>query len=114
MPGADTAAFLAEARAEGVAGFNATMPHKEHLVPLMDRLSDDARMYGAVNTVCLRGGEAVGHNTDGAGFLRALLARGLDPAGRTVLLLGAGARPGRWLPSCFRGARRRCSSATAP
>ena len=103
VPGADTAAFLAEARAEGVAGFNATMPHKEHLVPLMDRLSDDARMYGAVNTVCLRDGEAVGHNTDGAGFLRALLAAGLDPAGRTVLLLGAGGAARAVAPKLLQG-----------
>ena len=90
VPGGDTAAFLARARAEGVAGFNATMPHKEHLVPLMDALTDEARGYGAVNTVRLRDGRAEGHNTDGEGFLRALREAGLDPAGRTVLLLGAG------------------------
>ena len=78
------------ARFAGYAGFNATMPHKEELVPLMDELDADARLFGAVNTVCLRDGRACGYNTDGEGFLRALADEGIDPAGRRVLVLGAG------------------------
>ncbi len=37
----------------------------------MDELDGDARLFGAVNTVCIRDGRAYGYNTDGAGFLRA-------------------------------------------
>ena len=74
----------------GYAGFNATMPHKEELVGLMDELDEDARLFGAVNTVCLRDGRACGYNTDGAGFLRALDDEGIRPAGGRVLVLGAG------------------------
>ena len=78
------------ARFAGYAGFNATMPHKEELVGLMDELDEDARLFGAVNTVCLRDGKAWGYNTDGAGFLRTLDDEGISPAGKRVLVLGAG------------------------
>ncbi|MBU5436262.1 shikimate dehydrogenase [Pseudoflavonifractor sp. MSJ-37] len=74
----------------GYAGFNATMPHKQELVPLMDALDEDARMYGAVNTVVLRDGKRYGYNTDGRGFLAALGQAGVATEGRTVLVLGAG------------------------
>ena len=103
VPGDQTAQWLARAKAEGYAGFNATMPHKEHLVPLMDELSDDARMYGAVNTVCIRDGKAIGHNTDGAGSLQALKEAGMDPAGRRVLVLGAGGAAKAVVPKLVQG-----------
>lgn len=83
--------YLRWARDNGVTGFNATMPHKEDLFPLLDELHPAARAMGAVNTVCLRGGKWVGFNTDGAGAVAALRdGLGLDPAGLTVTLLGAG------------------------
>lgn len=83
--------YLAWARENGVAGFNATMPHKEDLLPLLDHIDPAARAIGAVNTVCLRDGRWVGFNTDGAGALSALgEVLGFDPAGSTVTLLGAG------------------------
>ena len=82
--------WLACAKFAGYAGFNATMPHKQELVPLMDALDEDARLMGAVNTVCIREGKTYGYNTDGEGFLRALADEGIDPAGMPVLVLGAG------------------------
>ena len=78
------------AKFAGYAGFNATMPHKEELVPLMDELDGDARLIGAVNTVCIRDGKAYGYNTDGEGFLRVLDDEGIHPAGMKILILGAG------------------------
>ena len=90
VPAGQAAQWLSAAKFCGYAGFNATIPHKQALVPLMDSLDEDARMYGAVNTVCLRDGRAYGHNTDGRGFLQSLLDQGVDPAGRRFLLLGAG------------------------
>ena len=83
--------YLAWARENGVTGFNATMPHKEDLIPLLDELDPAAQTVGAVNTVCLRDGKWVGFNTDGGGAVAALKdALGIDPAGLTVTLLGAG------------------------
>jgi len=80
----DCAAFA------GYAGFNATMPHKEELVPLMDQLDPLAEKCGAVNTVCIKNGKYYGYNTDGGGFLRALADLGVEPAEKRVLLLGSG------------------------
>ena len=82
--------YLAWAKENGVTGFNATMPHKEELVPLMDELDPIARKCGAVNTVCIKDGKYYGFNTDCGGILRALADLGADPAGKQVLLLGAG------------------------
>lgn len=90
VPRGSCVQWLACAKFAGYAGFNATMPHKEALVPLMDVLDEDARRFGAVNTVCIRDGKTCGYNTDGEGFLRALADEGIDPAGRRVLVLGAG------------------------
>lgn len=102
----DTAAWLSAAKAAGYAGFNATMPHKTALVPLMDELDDDAKLYGAVNTVCIKGGNIYGYNTDGRGFYRALREQGIDPKGRRVVLLGAGgAAKAVALKLCQQGAR---------
>ena len=82
--------YLTWAKGSGVTGFNATMPHKEALMPLMDELDDLARLCGAVNTVCIREGRTIGYNTDGGGFLRALDDLGVIPAGKQVMLLGSG------------------------
>ena len=84
------AAWLPSAPELNLAGFNATMPHKTDLVPLMDTLSDDARMYRSVNTVVIREGRFHGHNTDGEGFLRALHDAGMEHRNRRVVVYGAG------------------------
>ena len=82
--------YLAWARANGVTGFNATMPHKEDLIPLLDGIDPAAETIGAVNTVCLRDGKWMGFNTDGAGAVAAL-EHDLCPVSTvTVTLLGAG------------------------
>ena len=85
----EVAQYLDYALAHGVTGFNATMPHKEDLVPLMDQLGEEVELYGAVNTVCRRDGQWIGHNTDGDGCLESLVHVGMWPA-RQVVLLGAG------------------------
>ena len=72
-------------------GINVTVPHKEAVIPFLDEVDDWAAEAGAVNTIANRDGRLTGHNTDGAGFLRALReGAGFDPAGRKVLVLGAG------------------------
>ena len=83
-------AFVRWAKDGGCAGFNVTMPHKEAILPLLDEIDATAASCGAVNTVCIREGRAIGHNTDGARFLDSLAGQGFYPQGRTVLLLGAG------------------------
>jgi len=71
-------------------GANVTIPYKEAVLPLMDTVSDEARAVGAVNTILNRNGKLSGTNSDIPGFAAALREEGVDVAGQTVLLLGAG------------------------
>lgn len=83
-------ALLDALRTIGFAGFNVTYPCKQAVIPLLDGLSDEARTMGAVNTVVLRDGRLVGHNTDGSGW-RSGFERQLPGADLSkVVLLGAG------------------------
>ncbi|WP_417721562.1 shikimate dehydrogenase family protein [Salipiger sp.] len=78
-------------RTANVAGFSLTVPHKIAVVPLLDRLTDAARLAGAVNFVRREAdGSLTGTNMDGAGFVQGLRDRGVDPAGQSVLQIGAG------------------------
>lgn len=82
---------MAGVRALGLEGVSVTMPHKAAVLDALDELTDDAAALGAVNCVARRGTELVGHNTDGPGLVDALrVDEGLDPAGRTFAVLGAG------------------------
>ena len=79
------------ARVLRFGGLNLTLPHKIAVIPFLDGLERSAEISGAVNTVRLDpDGRLIGLNTDGLGFLRALRDADIDPAGRTVVLLGAG------------------------
>lgn len=74
----------------GFVGFNVTMPHKENIIPLLDRIDEPARVSRAVNTVVIRDGELYGTNTDGSGFVEACTGLGVEFSAKKVLLLGAG------------------------
>ena len=78
-------------RDKNLAGVNLTVPFKERVLPLLDEVSGAARRAGAVNVVVNTNGRLAGHNTDGEGFIRALLAEGGPaPTGLNAVLLGAG------------------------
>jgi shikimate dehydrogenase len=78
-------------RAFGMQGVNLTIPHKVAVIQYLDRLSPEAELIGAVNTVVREGNELVGHNTDGKGFLRSVRDdAGVDPAVKRIVFLGAG------------------------
>ncbi|MFQ6672105.1 MAG: shikimate dehydrogenase [Candidatus Tectimicrobiota bacterium] len=91
VPPEGLAAAVERFRAEGVVGFNITIPHKEAIIPLLDDVDEEAERLGAVNTVLVVAGRFVGTNTDGTGFLRSLREDGgYEPRGRTAVVLGAG------------------------
>jgi shikimate dehydrogenase len=72
-------------------GANLTIPHKEAVLPLLDKMDNDARRIRAVNTVVNREGKLIGYNTDASGFIRALRDDGaFSPRNKRVVLLGAG------------------------
>jgi len=78
-------------RAMGMQGINLTIPHKVAVMALLDEISPDAALIGAVNTVRRAGERLIGENTDGKGFLRGLAQDAhIDPAGKRVVVLGAG------------------------
>ncbi|MGV7212698.1 shikimate dehydrogenase [Bradyrhizobium sp. UFLA05-112] len=92
VAGADSAGLsmmLEGVRRLGFAGVNVTYPYKEAVVPLLDELAPGAAAMGAVNTVVVRDGRLIGHNTDTTGFARAV-APLLAPAGNAVAVIGAG------------------------
>ena len=74
----------------GVEGLNVTVPLKEAVLPLMDRLDASAAAVGAVNTIVIRNRRLVGYNTDGAGFSRALKELGWRASPCRAIVLGAG------------------------
>ena len=74
----------------GIRGFNLTMPNKNAIVPLLDSLSPEARLMGAVNTVVVENRHLTGYNTDGIGFINAALDAGYDMKGMSITLFGAG------------------------
>ena len=75
----------------GIGGINVTMPHKADAARACDHLTETAAALGSVNTVVVNAdGSTRGDSTDGEGFLRSVAEAGLDVAGRTVLVLGAG------------------------
>ena len=78
-------------RAGGWRGFNVTVPHKETIMPLLDRLDPQAQAIGAVNTVVAIGeGRFEGRNSDASGFLASLRATRAIRIDKPVVLLGAG------------------------
>ena len=82
--------LLADAKRKGFNGLNVTYPCKQSIIPLLDELSPDARAIGAVNTVVIRDGRLIGHNTDASGFAEGF-RRGLPQVRLDrVVLLGAG------------------------
>ncbi len=91
----DLADAVAELRTDDFLGANVTIPHKERVVPMVDRLTEEAASTGAVNTLTREGKRLIGHNTDVAGFkvaLDRLVGRQKMPRQAVVLGAGGGAR----------------------
>ena len=78
-------------RGDDFFGANVTIPHKEAVVPYLDRLDETAQLIGAVNTIRNEGGQLAGYNTDVAGFARALRDdAAFDAKGKRTAIIGAG------------------------
>ncbi len=86
---------VAELRTDAFLGANVTIPHKERVVPMVDRLTEEAHSTGAVNTITREGKRLIGHNTDVPGFkvaLDRLVGKQKMPRQAVVLGAGGGAR----------------------
>lgn len=74
---------------KGLVGLNVTIPYKQEIIPLLDELDPTAAAVGAVNTIDLRDGRSIGHNTDVEGF-RTLIEPLLHGTRPRALVLGTG------------------------
>lgn len=77
-------------RTLNVRGFNVTMPGKNIMPSLCDKLTPAAEICGAVNTVVNDNGILTGYTTDGTGYMRAVQDAGHNIIGKKMTLLGAG------------------------
>ncbi len=77
-------------RAINLYGFNVTIPHKENIIPFIDKVSNEALLMGAVNTVKNIGGQLHGYNTDGYGFCQSLYYNNVSIKNKNIIILGAG------------------------
>lgn len=94
-PPIELADAVEELRGDDFLGANFTIPHKERVVPMADRLTEEAHATGAVNTLTSEGRKLIGHNTDVEGFkvaLDKLVGRQKMPRQAVVLGSGGGAR----------------------
>jgi len=73
-----------------IAGVNLTLPHKARALAVMDELTAEGDLLGAINCVINRDGKLVGDNTDARGLERDLRAHRIMVAARTALVIGAG------------------------
>ena len=82
--------LLTAAQRLGYNGLNITFPFKQTVIPLLDELSPDAAALGAVNTVVLKDGRRIGHNTDWYGFAEGFRRALPDVAKRRAVQIGIG------------------------
>lgn len=77
-------------RAMGARGWNLTMPDKNLMCQLADKLSPASEISGAVNTIVNDDGVLTGYTTDGTGYMRAAEEAGSPLPGKVMTLLGGG------------------------
>ena len=75
-------------KSEIIRGLNVTIPYKEAVMDILDQVSDEARMIGAVNTITIEDNKWTGHNTDAYGFGKSLSE--FLPVQKSALILGTG------------------------
>jgi len=91
VPAGSASAAVAGARALGLAGLSVTMPHKAAVAELVDERTSIAQRLGAVNCVYVQDDRLFGTNTDGQGFIDALVrGTGFEAAGKRCVVIGAG------------------------
>ncbi|KIC10247.1 shikimate dehydrogenase [Leisingera sp. ANG-M1] len=77
----------------GFVGANVTIPHKEAVMEIADKVTDRAKLIGAANTLIFRkDGTIMADNTDGYGFITNLHqgAPLWEPQSGPAVVLGAG------------------------
>jgi shikimate dehydrogenase len=83
--------FLSSLSEKNILGLNVTVPYKEIVMPVLNNISSEAKLIGAVNTIKVDNAKLKGFNTDGEGFLKSLSEDlGFEPKGKNIAMIGAG------------------------
>ena len=82
--------IISKIKEKKINGINVTVPFKKSVIRYLDKLSQEAEQTQSVNTIILSNNNLVGHNTDIAGFAKAIKSLNLDIKGKKILILGAG------------------------
>ena len=82
--------IISEIKKKKITGINVTIPFKKSVIPYLDKLSHEAKQTQSVNTIILNNDNLVGHNTDIAGFVKAIKNLNFDIEGKKIFILGAG------------------------
>jgi shikimate dehydrogenase len=87
----DLGSLISGLKAANITGVNVTVPYKNLIIKLLDYISDEASLMGAVNTVKFADGKLYGYNTDGEGFSRSFKSEtGTGFNGKRIAIIGAG------------------------
>jgi len=95
VPLIQLAETIDQLRGDSYLGANITVPYKERVVPMVDRLAEEAQATGAVDTITREGSRLIGHNTDVPAFraaLDALVGKQKMPKAAVIIGAGGGAR----------------------
>lgn len=76
--------------AAGGSGANITAPYKQKSIDILDSISNIAATANSVNTITIIDGKLHGDNTDGVGFYRDLLHKGIDINDKRIIIIGSG------------------------
>ena len=82
--------IIQDIKKQKIAGCNVTVPFKKKVIPFLDSLSFEAEITQSVNTIIFEKGNLIGHNTDIAGFDKAIKALNFNMKDKKILILGAG------------------------
>lgn len=82
--------WFEETKDKGLKGINVTIPYKIEIMNYLDKISDEARRIGSVNTVYFKDGEAIGYNTDYNGFGKLLSKFKIRVDEKKIVILGSG------------------------
>ncbi len=82
--------IISEIKEKKINGINVTVPFKKSVITYLDKLSPEAEQTQSVNTITLIDDNLVGHNTDIAGFFKAIKNLNFKIEGKKILILGAG------------------------
>ena len=86
----DLQSIISRVKEKQINGINVTVPFKKTEIPYLDQLSPEAEQTQSVNTIILSNDNLVGHNTDIAGFTRAIEKLNFNIQGKKIFILGAG------------------------